>query len=47
VLVQIGLLDPEKLPVNGIQSARKVLDRGLPANQLLARVGTAAVEPQS
>jgi len=37
VLVQIGLLDPEKLPVAGIESARKVLDPGLPANALMKR----------
>ena len=31
VLVQIGLLDPEGLPVTGAESARKVLDPKLPA----------------
>ena len=35
VLVQIGLLDPTKLPVAGIESARKVLDPSLPANELM------------
>src|SRR4030095_4976474 len=30
VLVQIGLLDPAKLPVAGVESARKVLDHSLP-----------------
>ncbi|MDE2357495.1 MAG: ester cyclase [Alphaproteobacteria bacterium] len=35
VLVQIGLLDPAKLPVAGVESARKVLDKTLPSNQLL------------
>src|SRR6266704_7085497 len=30
VLVQIGLLDPARLPVVGIESARKVLDPTLP-----------------
>jgi carboxymethylenebutenolidase len=37
VLVQIGLLDPDKLPVVGIESARKVLDPTLPANELMKR----------
>ncbi len=38
VLVQIGLLDAEKLPVAGVESARKVLDPALPANALIERV---------
>ena len=37
VLVQIGLIDPAKLPVAGIESARKVLDPSLPANELMRR----------
>ena len=37
VLVQIGLLDPVRLPVVGIESARKVLDPSLPANELMRR----------
>src|SRR5438132_9304630 len=37
VLVQIGLLDPAKLPVVGVESARKVLDPSLPANELMRR----------
>jgi carboxymethylenebutenolidase len=37
VLVQIGLLDPAKLPVAGVESARKVLDPKLPANVLMSR----------
>src|SRR5216684_3356637 len=37
VLVQLGLLDPTKLPVAGIESARKVLDPTLPANELMKR----------
>jgi carboxymethylenebutenolidase len=37
VLVQIGLLDAEKLPVLGVESARKVLDPTLPANALMRR----------
>ena len=37
VLVQIGLLDASKLSVAGIESARKVLDPTLPANELMRR----------
>jgi carboxymethylenebutenolidase len=37
VLVQIGLLDPAKLPVAGVETARKVLDPSLPANELMKR----------
>jgi carboxymethylenebutenolidase len=37
VLVQIGLLDASKLPVVGIESARKVLDPSLPTNELMRR----------
>jgi len=37
VLVQIGLLDPDTLPVVGIESARKVLDPNLPSNVLITR----------
>src|SRR6516164_5798349 len=39
VLVQIGLLDPAKLPVVGVDSAKKVLDPSLPANELMRRGG--------
>jgi carboxymethylenebutenolidase len=37
VLVQIGVLDPDRLPVAGIESARKVVDPSLPANTLIRR----------
>jgi carboxymethylenebutenolidase len=40
VLVRIGLLDPAKLPVVGIDSAKKVLDPSLPANELMRRGGS-------
>ena len=40
VLVQIGLLDASKLPVAGIESARKVLDPSMSANELMQRVHT-------
>jgi carboxymethylenebutenolidase len=36
VLVQIGLLDPARLPVAGVESARKVVDKTLPSNDLMA-----------
>jgi len=35
VLVQIGVLDPEGLPVAGIESPRKLLDETLPSNALM------------
>jgi carboxymethylenebutenolidase len=37
VLVQIGLLDPKKLPVAGIETAKKLVDEALPSNTLMAR----------
>ena len=37
VLVQLGLIDAETLPVVGIESARKALDPKLPSNELIAR----------
>src|SRR5438477_4208410 len=39
VLAQLGLIDPEKLPVAGAKSARKALDPSLPANALIRRAG--------
>jgi len=42
VLVQIGLLDPARLPVVGIESAKKVLDPSLPANELMQRAEPSA-----
>jgi carboxymethylenebutenolidase len=39
VLVQLGLLDPSKLPVAGVESARKALDPALPSNTLIQRAG--------
>jgi carboxymethylenebutenolidase len=38
ILVQIGLLDAEKLPIVGVDSARKLMDRNLPSNTLIDRV---------
>ena len=37
ILVQVGLLDPEKLPVAGVEIARKVLDDNLLSNGLMKR----------
>ena len=36
VLVQIGKLDPNGLPVAGVESARKLLDETLPSNTLMS-----------
>jgi carboxymethylenebutenolidase len=45
VLAQLGLLDPEKLPVAGAASARKVKDPRLPANALIRRAAEARKSP--
>jgi len=37
VLVQVGVLNADNLPVAGVETARKVLDPGLPSNQLMSR----------
>jgi carboxymethylenebutenolidase len=37
VLAQLELLDPQKLPIAGVESAKKVLDPALPANTLIQR----------
>lgn len=37
VLVQIGLLDPQLLPVAGIESPRKLLDETIASNQMMAK----------
>jgi len=39
VLVQLGLLDPNTLPIAGIETARKVVDNSLPSNALMQRAG--------
>ena len=41
VLVQLGLLDASKLPVAGVESARKALDKTQPSNQLIDRADQA------
>jgi carboxymethylenebutenolidase len=37
VLVQIGLLDPARIPVAGVATAKKLVDETLPSNTLMAR----------
>ena len=37
LLVQIGLLDPDLLPVSGAEQARRVMDPREPANEMIAR----------
>jgi carboxymethylenebutenolidase len=37
VLVQLGLLDAEKLPVAGLETAKKLADPSLPSNHLIER----------
>ena len=37
VLVQVGLLDPEGLPVAGVETAREGVERYLHSNRLMAR----------
>jgi carboxymethylenebutenolidase len=37
VLAQLGLLYPQRLPIAGVESAKKVLDPALPANALIQR----------
>ncbi len=44
VLVQLGLLDPARLPVAGAATARKLLDPELPANDLIRRAAMWAGE---
>lgn len=45
VLVQVGLLDPEGLPVAGVETARKVVDNGQPSNALMRRWPESAGKP--
>jgi carboxymethylenebutenolidase len=37
VLAQLGLIETDKLPIAGVESAEKVLDPSLPANELMKR----------
>lgn len=45
VLVQIGVLDADNLPVAGVETARKVLDPGLPSNQLMKKIKSSQIKP--
>jgi carboxymethylenebutenolidase len=45
VLVQVGLLEPAGLPVAGAETARKVVDKSLPSNRLMARWPGSAGKP--
>jgi carboxymethylenebutenolidase len=36
VLVQIGKLDPQGLPIAGVETGQKLLDESLPSNTLMA-----------
>ena len=47
VLVQIGLLEPTGLPVAGIEQARKLVDKTLPSNELMAKWSTSEGKPIS
>lgn len=38
-LVQLGLLDPSRLPVAGVETAREVLDPERASNELMKRGG--------
>src|SRR5215467_9151713 len=38
LLVQVGLLDPALLPVSGAEQARRLLDPGQPANEMIERL---------
>ena len=45
VLVQVGRLDPQGLPVTGAETARKVLDNAQPSNTLMPRWGESEGKP--
>jgi carboxymethylenebutenolidase len=45
VLVQIGKLDPSGLPVAGVETARKLLDKTLPSNALMRAWATSEGKP--
>jgi len=47
VLVQLGLLEPSHLPVAGADTARKVLNPGLPSNDLIRRAAAGRGDARS
>jgi carboxymethylenebutenolidase len=47
VLVQIGLIDTARLPVVGVESAKKLADSSLPSNQLIERAAAKSVRTRA
>jgi carboxymethylenebutenolidase len=45
VLVQIGLIKPDGLPVAGVETAKKLVDEALPSNTLMQRWAESAPPP--
>jgi carboxymethylenebutenolidase len=45
VLAQLGLIDPTGLPIAGVEQARKMLDKTLPSNTLMAKWPTSVDKP--
>ncbi len=45
VLVQVGLLNPAGLPVAGVETARKVVDKSLPSNLMMGRWASSEGKP--
>jgi carboxymethylenebutenolidase len=45
VLAQLGLIDPTGLPIAGAEEARKLLDKSLPSNTLMANWPTSEGKP--
>ena len=45
VLVQVGLLDPEDLPVAGVETTLKVLDTARPSNAMMRRWSSSEGKP--
>ena len=47
VLVQIGLIDPKRLPVAGVETADKLIDESLPSNTMMKRWAESAGTPSA
>ncbi len=45
VLVQVGLLNPAGLPVSGVETARKVVDKSQPSNLMMGRWASSEGKP--
>ena len=45
VLVQVGLLNPAGLPVSGVETARKVVDKSQPSNLMMGRWASSEGQP--